>query len=361
MIATMIISGTGWRIYNFHHHPKSIHEILKPIPEGEAIISANTIEVGLVADNVYNFEGDKKTFDADGWVWLKWSPEVEKKMEERAMTAQDLFFFFNGVDDYDFALIADTSAPLRRADGRFYQQYRFSGHFYANDLNFRLYPFQTIKLPLAFELKSIPLLGENSPLRLTLDQEHSGVGSYIDLGGYITKGFSFSNFIHQYRSSHDEPGLADGTRRLYQARMEIFYEKEPMATVIKLILPLVAVMALTLVSPSIPPIGWDIRLGVPPTSMLTLIFLQQSYQAWIPELPYVTFLDSVYNICYLVNMFLFGLYLWGSLVYHFAAEEDRSKVIVRITQVDFFSQVFLLVFSPVGIAIDWYSMGLHWN
>lgn len=261
IITTMIISGIGLRLYSFHQHPKQIHEILNPVTDGEAQSPASAIEVGLVADNVYNLDVEQKTFDADGWVWLKWSPELERRMKERSVQAQDLFFFFNGVDDYDFTLVADTSAPLRMPDGRFYQKFSFSGHFYANDLNFKLYPFQTVILPLAFELKRTPSLGEDTPLRLILDRENTGVGSYIEVGGYITKGFSFSRFIHEYRSSHADPGLKGEPRRLYQARMEIHYEKDPMATGLKLLLPLIAVMALSLVSPSIPAVGWDIRVS----------------------------------------------------------------------------------------------------
>lgn len=361
VILMMGFAGIGFRYYNYEHHPRSIAEVLNPVSPEKTQITPNSIGVGLVVGNVYNFDAGQKTFDADGWLWVTWSTEVDKQLKGRGMTIQDLFFFFNGVNDYDFSLIPDTVAPLRMEGGRYYQKYRYSGHFYVNDLNFRLYPFQTLTLPIALELKSIPLLGEGMPLNLVLDHEHSGTGSYIEVAGYSNKGFTFSSLMHQYRNSHGEPGLVNDARTLCQARMEIFYGKAAMATVIKLFLPLLAVMSIILLSPMIPPTGWDVRLAIPPTITLTLIFLQQSYQTNLPELPYITFLDCLYNISYLYCLVLFGLYLWGSMEYHYAEEEDRLETILRIQKIDQYALISLIIFFPIASGINWYAMNLPWS
>jgi hypothetical protein len=361
LIFLLVLSGIIFRYDNYVHHASSIDEILVPVSTDSLPIAFNTIGVGMVASNIYNFDAGKKTFDADGWVWLTWSPEIEKHMKARAMSAQDLFFFFNGVDDYDFSLVPDSTAPLRFPDGRYYQKYRYSGHFYAHDLNFRRYPFQTISLPLALELKSIDLLGTETPLSVVLDHEHSGVGSYIEIAGYVKKGFTFSSYLHKYISSQGEPGLLNGVRSLYQARMEVAYGKAPMATVIKLLIPLITVMAIILLSTLIPLKGWEVRLAIPPTVILTLIFLQQAYQANLPDLPYITFLDCLYNMSYLSALMIFGLYLWGSMEYHISAEEDPEKTMVRIQKVDRQVLLALTIFFPIGTWVNWTAMGLPWH
>lgn len=92
--------------------------------------------------------------------------------------------------------------------------------------------------------------------------------------------------------------------------------------------------------------------------MLSLIFLQQTYQSGLPELPYVTFMDSIYNICYLTNMFLFGLYLWGSITYHSVSAKERSSAIARIAKVDLYFQMGLLGFIPLSIAAEWLARKL---
>lgn len=361
MILIMVIAGWCLRFYTYENHGEKLQEILESVPTEGVRDPGSTIQVGMTVENIYNFDEGLQTFDSDGWVWIIWSPEVERKMKERGMSAQDLFFFFNGVDDYDFSLVPDTLAPLGMPDGRYYQKYRYSGHFFVSNLNFRLYPFQTVNLPLIFELKNTPLLGEKRPLQLMLDQDHSGVGSYIDVGGYVREGYSFMSYLHRYRSSHGEPGLIDGVKRLFQARMEITYQKSLMASAIRLFLPLFVVMLLLLLSPLIPPTGWDVRLAIPPTTLLTMIFLQQSYEDWIPELPYLTFMDCVYNVCYLDSLLLFGVYLWSSIKYHLTSEKDRQRAINQIMAIDRYALGALILLSIFSLWVNWRAMSLPWH
>lgn len=361
LILMVAIAGVSFRYYNYEHHPKSVDEILLPVSPQPSGLTSSSIGVGLVVANVYNFDAGKKTFDADGWIWITWSADVEKQLKKRSMAPRELFFFYNGVSDYDFSLVPDTTAPLRLENGRYYQKYIYSGHFYVNDLNFRLYPFQTIKLPIAFELKPEVLLNDGTPLSLVLDHEHSGTGSYVEVSGYVSKGFTFTNYRHQYRNSHGEPGLTNDIRSLLQARFEVSYERAPMATVIKLILPLLSVMVILLMSPLIPSTGWDVKLAIPPTVMLTLIFLQQSYQSNLPELPYITFLDCLYNMCYMDCLLLFGLFLWGSMAYHFSSEEDRQETMFRIHKVDRRFLLLLVVLFPIEGVVNWYVVGFPWQ
>jgi len=140
--------------------------------------------------------------------------------------------------------------------------------------------------------------------------------------------------------------------------MEIAYKKAPVATFVKIFLPLVSVMVLSLLSPSIFATGWDVRVGIPPTALLSLIFLQQTYENWIPELPYITFLDTIYNACYVTNMILFGLFLWGSNAYNLAPEEDKASVVARIDKLDSYFQKGLVVFIILSITTNWHMMGV---
>jgi len=121
-----------------------------------------------------------------------------------------------------------------------------------------------------------------------------------------------------------------------------------------LLLPLITVMALALFSPSISSSGWDVRVGIPPTALLTLIFLQQTYQTWLPELSYITFLDSVYNVCYYANLMLFGLFLWGTNEYSMASEEEKPAVVERIDRIDRYFQVLLVAMLIIGISANWF-------
>jgi len=165
-------------------------------------------------------------------------------------------------------------------------------------------------------------------------------------------------YTHVYESSLGDPDFGKEPRQVSQARLEISYKKTPVATVLKIFLPLMAVMALSLLSPSISATGWDVRVGIPPTALLSLIFLQQTYQTWIPELPYITFLDTVYNVCYMTNLILFGLFLWGTNTYSQCSDEERPAVVARIDKLDSYFQKGLLVIIIVAVSINWNLMGL---
>ncbi len=357
VIVAFMVIGTSYRHYDAQSMNTAHREVLLPVEGHQS--PETTIEVGLLVDNVYAFEADKKTFDADGWIWLKWSQALQRKMVQVGASPDELFQFFNQVDDWDTTLTPGSDAPIPMADGRLYQKFRFSGHFYVNELDFRLYPFQTLKLPLVVELTNEKVKGEGAALGVSLDEVHSGLGAYVDLGGYLTRGHEFKACLHEYRTSLGEPASTTGPRRLPQARMEIAYQKAPTAMWLKVLLPLITVMVLALFAPAISASGWDVRLGIPPMAILTLIFLQQSYQTWMPELPYITFLDTVYNICYLANLILFRLFLWGTNEYCSASEEDKSGVVERINRVDRYFQVGISVVITVIIAANWFALSRH--
>jgi hypothetical protein len=353
-ILLMAVVAFYWRYHNANHPQQSHREILTAASQIPSTDAPTTIEVGLLVDNIYNFEPDKKTFDADGWVWLKWSAEIEREMKVQGVSPQQLFYFYNQVGDWDLSLTPGSENPVKLADGRHYQKFRFSGHFYANELDFRKYPFQTITLPMALELNPGKFVVQGERIKMAIDQKNSGVGAYIDLGGYLTTGFTFTNYQHHYESSLGDPNITNEASQVPQARMEISYEKALVATVLKLLLPLITVMALALFSPSISSSGWDVRVGIPPTALLTLIFLQQTYQTWLPELSYITFLDSVYNVCYYANLMLFGLFLWGTNEYSMASEEEKPAVVERIDRIDRYFQVLLVAMLIIGISANWF-------
>jgi hypothetical protein len=120
-----------------------------------------------------------------------------------------------------------------------------------------------------------------------------------------------------------------------------------------LFLPLVIVMTLVLFSLMLSASLWDIRLGVPPTALLTLIFLQQIHMDKLPDLPYITFLDMIYNICYGIILILFVLFLWGSNRLNRASEADKPFVIEYIDAIDSRFQIILPISLLVMSAAAW--------
>jgi hypothetical protein len=88
---------------------------------------------------------------------------------------------------------------------------------------------------------------------------------------------------------------------------------------------------------------WDIRLGVPPTTLLTLVFLQLSYRDKLPDIPYITFMDMIFNICYFVIVIMFGYFLWSANKLYRSFETDKAAIVEKIDTID----LRLLLFLPI--------------
>ncbi len=85
-------------------------------------------------------------------------------------------------------------------------------------------------------------------------------------------------------------------------------------------------MIVVLLAPGLEGSLGDLRLAIPSTALLTLVFLQQSYRAELPSTPYPTFLDQLYAYSYLVALGLFLLFVWSSNLFEAAPEPERKAV-----------------------------------
>ncbi|AAU92984.1 hypothetical protein MCA0752 [Methylococcus capsulatus str. Bath] len=328
------------------------------IPVDASDDQAIPVNLGVYVENIYNFSPNQKTFDAEGWVWLTWPQAAQDIFAVNGIPSSQMLDFVNSVNGWDFAMTPEYSEPIRLPNGSYYQNFRYSGHFYANELNFRQFPFQTLRLAQTFELNSEDEALNAKHVRLIPDTAESGTGEYIDIMGYITHGSEIKTFIHNYGTNF---GLADSdgepTKKISQIRFEVIYKKSITSSILELFLPLVTVMALVMFAPMLSSSLWDVRLGLPPMVLLTLIFLQQGYKTELPDLPYVTFLDTIYNLCYLTTLILFCLFMWGSNKLDEASDMERAKVIAQINAMDLRFQIGLTI-ALIGLGtINWFVVG----
>ena len=128
------------------------------------------------------------------------------------------------------------------------------------------------------------------------------------------------------------------------------YQADYWSAFVTWVFPLLIIMAVVLLSPSVAGSMGDVRLAIPSTALLTLIFLQQSYHDELPPLPYLTFLDELFALGYAIALGLFALFTWGTNSYAAAPEGEEEVVSRRIDRVDLIFQIVSLTVF-VGIAI----------
>jgi hypothetical protein len=110
-------------------------------------------------------------------------------------------------------------------------------------------------------------------------------------------------------------------------------------------------MAVVFLAPSLEGSLGELRLAIPSTALLTLVVMQQAYQAEEPPLPYLTFLDIPYDYCYFIAIALFVLFVWGTNVRATAGGNPTPKSAALIRQrIDRADRRFQIV-SLIGMAL----------
>ena len=323
-------------------------ESVVPLPSTKEFAEdALIIYTGILVDKVYELSLVSRTFSADGYIWLEWSPSVQDLMEKNGIEPRDIVRLANRVEIWDSLFEPVTAEPRLLSGGRYYQRYRFSSRFYDDEIEFRRDPFGEVNLPVIIEVAPPSMSDKYAEVLLLPHHQTNGImGRSGSLSGYRLNSSSFEPHLHRYSTrfgSWYHPTFS-------QMRLEMVYQADYWSAFVNWVFPLIIIMAVVLLSPSVAGSLGDVRLAIPSTALLTLIFLQQSYHDELPPLPYLTFLDELFAVGYAIALGLFGLFTWGTNTYAQAEDKDKSAVAERIDRVDLiFQLISVLIFFGVGV------------
>ena len=324
-------------------------ESIVPLPPTKEFAQdALIVYAGILVDKVYELSLVSRTFSADGYIWLEWPPAVQALMEQNGVEPKDLVRLANRVEIWDSLFEPLTTEPRLLSGGRYYQRYRFSSRFYDDEIEFRRDPFGEVNLPVVVEMAAPSMSDKYAEVLLLPHHQANGfMGRSGSLSGYRLNSSSFDPYLHRYSSrfgSWYHPTFS-------QMRLEMIYQADYWSAFVNWVFPLLIIMSVVLLSPSVAGSLGDVRLAIPSTALLTLIFLQQSYHDELPPLPYLTFLDELFAVSYAIALGLFGLFTWGTNTYAQAEAKDKSVVARRIDRADLvFQLISVFIFFGVGIA-----------
>lgn len=316
-----------------------------PFPPG-----APELRVGLLLKNIYNLQLESQTFSADGWYWLEWGDDLERIRRQHDLKPEQLVEFENQVETWNSWIELETADGQQRADGSHYELFRFSARFYIDAIDERHSPFETVVLPVVIETRPEPLSLGREAVRLRLANELGPLtGDYGELAGYSLQ----RNWIVEGQNSYALMGSRHS--EVYsQLAFRVAYGSEPWAAFMKWVLPLMIVMSIVLLAPSLESSLGEMRLAIPSTALLTLVFLQQTYKAELPTTPYLTFLDELYTYSYIVAVGLFILFLWGSNRMESSPPERRLAVQRSINRIDALCQRGALLGFALVAGLAWF-------
>jgi len=273
-----------------------------------------TLTVGIYATNNHALDLAQPSFIGEGYLWMRWGANLQQFLEQADTSPDELLMLENQVERWDGIELKASDRPKQLDDGTYYQIYQYSSKFYIQNLTLRHYPFQALDLPIVIEPndQTDQLLFRS--LRLIPDVEDSKIGRNIGLPGFVTQGWSFKERRHRYGSDFGlDTALTDVPPNDYsQLVFSVAYRRSLWASIWTMFQPLAVTLAVVILSPGLASNLWEVRLAIPTTVLLTLVFLQQGYKDQLPELPYLTYLDKIYAIAYLITLASFLLYLWGA-------------------------------------------------
>jgi hypothetical protein len=104
----------------------------------------------------------------------------------------------------------------------------------------------------------------------------------------------------------------------------------------------------------------DARAGIPVTVLLTLVFLQQTYRDELPQLPFLTFLDQVYVVAYVVTLLAFVLVIWIGRRYDeleaMPEGPQRQSLAHRLHTLDELWPLSVVGFTTVSVVLCWLTL-----
>ncbi len=298
-------------------------------------MQATLIHGGIHLENIYDLSLKDKTFSADGRFWLEWPEAVQKELEKQSLQPIQLIDFVNQVTEWEGRLEADNAQATQRGD-KWFQSFNFSMQFNIHQLDLSRYPFNNLNLPITLAINPIHAgLMQRQILLLPARNQRGIIGEYANLDGYQLQSAQINPELRTYRTDY---GLKQ-TIKASQLNINLKYSSSFWPAFIALLLPLIIILLIVLISPYLESSLGDIRIAVPSTALLTLVFLQQGYVANLPPSPYLTYLDRLYAVSYLICVSLFTLFAWSSNVFERTPAEQRDKIIQRLDTYDRYFQL----------------------
>ena len=320
----------------------------KPLRGREILRDAELLEsarykiyTGLYVANNFSVDLEKPSFSSKGYIWMRWNESFQEYLSNGSLGIAEVVTLENDINP-ETSMITPLRDVQSYEDGTYGQGFLYTGEFYIDNLNLRRFPFNSVSLPVVLEVEDP--IGDltYSNLRLIPDLRDSGVGLYSNLFGWLTKGWSFGEFRHHFASGF---GVSAEDEEYSQLIFDVSYQRSSWSAFWTLIQPLLVVMTSIIL---ITRVSTEFRLEIPIAVLLTLIFLQDGYRSELPNLPYLTFLDSIYVIAYLTSIVSFGLVLYFE---DLKSRRDRTADVLDQRRMSTRIVLHERIWPPISLAV----------
>lgn len=298
------------------------------------LLSAEPLEVrtGVYLLNLYDLNMDEHSFYADFYVWFKWRGDSDPTNIE----------FVNMVEKWGQtqAEFADSIVTLR--DGTRYKIMRVEGRFF-HSFSLGSFPLDEHALDIQIENPDLPV---ESVVYLPDNQSNpADVRNTLHLVGWDMRGCRATNSVHDYGTDFGNP--EENARQFSNLTFTLNIARPFSYFLLKMLLPLVVVMLVSIGALLLHPQYIDPRSQLPIGSLLTAVFLQQSYNSALPDTGYMVLMDKIYLLCYLL---ISGVLLQVIIAGNLLVKGSKASVKKVDMQERWLALTFALLFG-VGVVV----------
>ncbi|MBK8563839.1 MAG: hypothetical protein IPN76_10990 [Saprospiraceae bacterium] len=271
------------------------------------------VYTGVYLMNLYDLNLDEHSFYGDFYIWFKWRGEIDPTGIE----------FVNMVEKWGMSQEAFEDTIITLEGGWNYQGYRVEGRFF--------HPFELERFPLDEHQLEIQIEHPDYPAdALVFVKDTTSASVYfrpeMKLAGWDIMGSELASRMHNYGTDFGNPDYPATNFSNFNFRFTI---TRPVSYfILKLLLPLSIVILAALGALLFFPSYVDARISLPVGSLLTAVFLQQSYSDALPDVGYMVLMDKIYLLAYaLIAAVMFQLILTGNKLRLFKKKEiDLNRV-----------------------------------
>lgn len=309
LLVVIIGSSSGQSSRSFIDNPNE-----ETIPAGEFFrafpgkkSSASVVKIGLYLDSIYDLDLSKLTFKARGWIWYKWikAPLINGTTDPGHLGMFDLNF----LDEIDVNQVKSSEKPVWYKEpsgmGTFWNETSFDAKLSAPTINLRNYPFDRQQLKI---LVTNPVHTTDELIYQIL--QFRLPSRVFNISGYRLDGVSFSNDVRVFTSNFGDSSAVswrdDSATSQSQATFSIFISRNPITSFFQYALPMFIVNMLAVSTIRLADSYWEVKIPAAPAATLSLIFLQNTFQQDLPQVSYMTCMDLMFILSYLICFLCFA-------------------------------------------------------
>jgi hypothetical protein len=249
---------------------------------GASQASPQEVKVGFYILNIYDLSVATNSYYGEFYMWLRWKGDVNPA---------DGLSFENLVEQGSFILTPLQDNDSLLADGSRYKSFRVEGRFF-EPFNVSNFPLDVQKL--TFVLESDKYNAET--LVFVPDNQQSSIHKNITVSGWNILGHELEAGNTRYQTSF---GLDSSPQEDYSTMTFSLKMERPLNFFFwKLMFPFLIVVLSGTSFMFFSAQDLATRINLPVYSLLTIVFLQMSYSAIIPETSYLVMMDRIYVAAY---------------------------------------------------------------